>query len=98
MRAYSEKELRRAILEVLKYIAFSELQVSSLLNALRREFNDLIEATLMTEIIYLEKKGYLEIHNVTNYITKKVATMIVITPRGMDLLAGDCADVGVSCG
>jgi hypothetical protein len=94
---YSNKGLRRAILETLAYAKFLPFAASSILAAIRPEYPDLTEPTLMGEVKYLERKGYVETENAVNFVTKREAMMIVITAKGIDLLEGSCTDVGIEC-
>ncbi len=99
MEAYENKDLRREILKTLKLAQFSSFRLKALLNALRPTgFADLSTNTLWIQILYLQKKGFVEIEKTKNLITEEEFNLISITPKGIDLLEGNCSDVGVSCG
>jgi hypothetical protein len=99
MQTYENKELRREILKTLKLAQFSSFRIRALLNALRPTgFGDLSESTLWTQLIYLQKKGFVEIEKAKNLLTEEEFNLISITTKGIDLLEGNCSDIGVSNG
>ncbi len=99
MEPYENKDLRREILKTLYLAKSSAFRIRILLRALRPTgFSDLSEASLMAEITYLEKKGYVEIERAKNLITEEEFDLVTISPKGIDLLEGNLTDIGVSCG
>jgi phosphatidylserine/phosphatidylglycerophosphate/cardiolipin synthase-like enzyme len=96
---YENKDLRREILKTLYLAKSSSFKIRILLRALRPTgFGDLSESTLLAEIIYLQKKGFVEIEKATNLITEEKFDLISISPKGIDLLEGNCSDIGISNG
>jgi hypothetical protein len=53
---------------------------------------------LEAEATYLQRKGYVEIQDSINPITKEEAKTISITEEGVDLIEGNRLDVGVEGG
>jgi len=99
MQAYENKDLRREILKTLYLAKSSSFKIRILLRALRPTgFSDLSESTLSAEITYLQKKGFVEIEKATNLITEEKFDLISISPKGIDLLEGNCSDIGISNG
>ncbi len=99
MQAYENKDLRREILKTLYLAKSSSFKIRILLRALRPTgFGDLSESTLSAEITYLQKKGFVEIEKATNLLTEEKFDLISISPKGIDLLEGNCSDIGISNG
>jgi hypothetical protein len=99
MPKYSNKNLRRDILRTLAYVPYTPFRIVAILNALRPTgYDDLTEPSLMGQIHYLEEKGYVKTESAKNFVTEEEILLVTITARGVDLLEGNCSDVGVSCG
>jgi len=99
MQTYENKDLRREILKTLYLAKSSSFKIRILLRALRPTgFGDLSEAALLAEIIYLQKKGFIEVEKTKNLLTEEECDLIAISPKGIDLLEGNCSDIGVSNG
>jgi hypothetical protein len=99
MPKYRNKDLRKDILVTLAYVPFSPFRIKAILNALRPTgYEDLTEASLMGQIKYLEEKNFIKAETARNIVTEEETLLITITTRGIDLLEGNCTDIGVSCG
>ncbi len=99
MPKYSNKSLRKDILITIAYVPFSSFRIKAVLNALRPTgYEDLTETSLMGQIKYLEQGGYVELRTSENVVTEEEIQLVTITKKGIDLLEGNCADVGVECG
>jgi hypothetical protein len=96
---YDRKDFRREILKTVYIIRFSKIQMQSLLKALRGSgFSATTYGDLEAEATYLQRKGYVEIQDSINPITKEEAKTISITEEGVDLIEGNRLDVGVEGG
>lgn len=96
---YDRKDFRREILKTVYVIRYSEIQMKSLLKALRGSgFPATTYGDLETEATYLQRKGYVKIGDSINPITKEQGTTISITEEGVDLIEGNRLDVGVEGG
>jgi hypothetical protein len=99
MPTYSNKSLRKDILITIAYIPFSSFRVKAILNALRPTgYEELTETSLLAQIHYLERGGYLEMTKSENIVTGEEVDLVTITKKGIDLLEGNCTDIGVDCG
>ena len=97
MPKYSNKNLRKDILVTLAYVPYSPFRVKAIVNALRPTgYDDLTEISLMGQIKYLEEKGYIKSEPAKNIVTEEEVVLVTITAKGVDLLEGNCTDVGVA--
>ena len=70
-----------------------------MLNALRPTgYDDLTTSALDGQISYLMEKGYVKKKMAKNEILGDEIELVQITAKGIDLLEGNCSDVGVACG
>jgi hypothetical protein len=98
MPKYSNKTLRKDILITLAYVPYSPFRVKAILNALRPTgYEDLSETGLMGQVKYLEEKGYVKSEMSRNIVTEEEMLLVTITSKGIDLLEGNCTDVGIDC-
>jgi len=99
MPKYRNKDLRKDILVTLAYVPFSPFRIKGILNALRPTgYEDLTETSLMGQIKYLEEKNFIKAEKARNIVTEEETLLVTITTKGIDLLEGNCTDIGVSCG
>jgi len=99
MPMYSNKSLRKDILVTIAYVPFSSFRIKAILNALRPTgYEDLTETSLVGQIRYLERGGYVETKESENIVTGEEICLVTITKKGIDLLEGSCTDVGIDCG
>jgi hypothetical protein len=99
MAKYTNRSLRRDILRTLNYVPLTPFRAIAVLNALRPTgYDDLTTATLEGQINYLVEKGYIKKKTAKNEILGEEIELIQITAKGIDLLEGNCSDVGVACG
>ena len=96
---YDRKDFRREILKTLDTLRFCEFRIQAVLKALRASgFEAVTSGDLLNEVRYLEKKGLLNIKKSINPVTEEEFMELSINEKGVDLLEGNCSDVGVSCG
>lgn len=99
MAKYQNKTLRRDILRCLAYVPFTPFRVKAILNALRPTgYDDLTLPALEGQVRYLDEKGLIKREAAKNMMTEEEIELITITAKGIDLLEGNCSDVGVACG
>ena len=99
MPKYTNRNLRRDILRTLNYVPLTPFRAVAVLNALRPTgYDDLTMPSLDGQINYLEEKGYIKKKTARNEILGEEIELIQITAKGIDLLEGNCSDVGVACG
>ncbi len=99
MAKYQNKNLRRDILRCLNYVPLTPFRTVAVLNALRPTgYDDLTVSALEGQVNYLQEKGYVKKTVAKNEILAEEIELIQITAKGIDLLEGNCSDVGVACG
>jgi hypothetical protein len=99
MPKYTNRNLRRDILRCLNYVPLTPFRAIAVLNALRPTgYDDLTLSFLEGQINYLQEKGYIKKSKAKNEILDEEIELIQITAKGIDLLEGNCMDVGVACG
>ena len=99
MSIYNNNDLRREILKTLNIVPFCEFNSKAVLRALRESgFGGLSSGDLSVQASYLAKKGYIEIRETENFISKEKTSVFAISDKGIDLLEGNHPDVGVSDG
>ena len=99
MPTYDNKHLRREILKTLHLMDFAFFRVTIVVDSLRPTgFPDLTESSLMAQTKYLEQKGFVELERKKNILTGEESDLISITAKGIDLIEGNCTDVGISSG
>ncbi len=99
MPKYRNRDLRKDILVTLAYVPYSPFRIKAILNALRPTgYEDLSEITLMGQIKYLEEKGFVKVEKARNIVTEEEMVLVTICAKGVDLLEGNCTDIGVACG
>ena len=99
MPKYTNRSLRRDILRCLNYVPLTPFRTVALLNALRPTgYDDLTTSFLEGQLNYLVDKGYVKKKMARNEILGDEIELIQITAKGIDLLEGNCSDVGVACG
>jgi hypothetical protein len=96
MQKYTNKMLRRELLKTVACVPFSSFRLDAILEALKKTgFDDLNSASLMTQIRYLEGKGFLKVEKTRHFMNGEEFINTCITADGIDLLEGNRADIGV---
>lgn len=96
MQKYTNKMLRREILKTIACVPFTSFRLDAVLDALKKTgFDDLIASSLLTQLKYLEGKGFLKIEKTRHFMNGEEFVNTAITADGIDLLEGNRSDIGV---